>query len=62
MDEKELSLSELIDNETEARLNEMENSDYDFPEKITKTDVIFMAASFAVSLGLIILCMLEVIK
>lgn len=62
MNEKELSLEELIDNETEARLNEMESADYDFPKRITKADVIFMAGSFAVSLGLIILCMLGVIK
>lgn len=62
MDEKELSLEELINSETEKRLKEMESPDYEFPEKITKTDVIFMVASFAVSLVLIILCMLEVIQ
>ncbi|MCM1400219.1 MAG: hypothetical protein NC225_12145 [Clostridium sp.] len=61
-DEQELSLEELIASETEKRLNEMEQPDYEFPKKINKADVIVMIAGFLVSAVLIALCMTGVIQ
>lgn len=59
---QEQSIEELIYNETEKRLQEMEREDYEFPERINKTDYIIMAAGFIGSVILIILCMLGVIN
>lgn len=61
-EEKELSLEELISSETEKRLNEMEQPDYEFPKKINKVDVIIMIAGIIVSAVLIALCMTGVIQ
>jgi len=48
--------------ETEKRLNQMEQTDYDFPKKITKMDVALIAGMISVSILLIGLCMIGVIK
>lgn len=56
------TMEEALYRETEKRLNEMEDSRYEFPEKITSTDVIVIAAMAAVCILLIFLCMAGVIK
>ena len=56
------SIEELIYNETEHRLAIMEKSDYEFPKKITKVDVIAIIASIVICLLLIVLCMMGVIQ
>ena len=48
--------------ETEKRLNQMEQKDYDFPKKITKIDVVLIAGMISVSILLIGLCMIGAIK
>ena len=53
----QVSIGELIDQETERRLEIMEREDYEFPARIGKGDVIAIVASIAVSLGLIVCCM-----
>lgn len=57
----QVSIGELIDQETERRLEIMEREDYEFPARIGKGDVIATVASIAVSLGLIVCCMTGVI-
>lgn len=59
--EKELSLDELITEETTKRLDEMASADYEFPKRITRWDVVWMAVGVAVSAILIALCMTGVI-
>lgn len=58
---KEQSLDELIDSETEKRLNEMEQPGYEFPARIGRADVAAIIGLVAVSLILIVLCMTGVI-
>ena len=57
----QVSIGELLDQETERRLEIMEREDYEFPARIGKGDVISIVASVAVSLGLIACCMMGVI-
>ncbi|MBO4289448.1 MAG: hypothetical protein J5865_05020 [Lachnospiraceae bacterium] len=57
----EKSIEELIYEETDQRLKEMASPDYEFPKKADKWDWIGIAASCAVCLLLIILCMTGVI-
>lgn len=59
--EKELSLDELITEETTKRLDEMASADYAFPKRITRWDVVWMVVGVAVSAILIALCMTGVI-
>lgn len=59
--EKEISLDELIAEETTKRLEEMASPDYEFPKKITRWDVVWMIVGVAVSTILIALCMTGVI-
>ncbi len=59
---EQVSIEELIDSETEKRLEEMGRDDYEFPPRITRGDVIAMALCLAGSLILVALCMLGVIK
>ena len=56
------SIEELIYSETQERLATMESSDYVFPAKIGKGDVIGIVGGIVVSALLIVLCMLGVIK
>lgn len=58
---EELSLEELIMDETSKRLNEMGKPDYEFPAKIGRSDVIAMLVGGGISVVLIILCMIGVI-
>ncbi len=62
MENKNQTIDELIQEETENRLAEMASPDYEFPKKITKNDVIAMIALAVGSLVLIGLCMIGVIK
>ena len=57
----EKSIEELIYDETEQRLKEMASEDYVFPPKADKKDVAAIVALAAVSIGLIVLCMMGVI-
>jgi sensor c-di-GMP phosphodiesterase-like protein len=59
---KNQSIEELIYNETKNRLAIMEKPDYEFPESITKVDVIAIVAGIVISLLLIALCMMGVIQ
>ncbi len=60
--EKELSLDELITEETTKRLDEMASGNYEFPKRITRWDVVWMVVSVVVSAILIALCMTGVIS
>ena len=60
--ENEISLEELISEETAKRLDEMSAPDYEFPKKITRWDVVWMVVGVAVSTILIALCMTGVIS
>lgn len=60
--DNEVSIEQMIYDETEKRLAEMQKPDYVFPKKITKADIIGIAISVAVSVVLIVLCMVGVIK
>ena len=60
--DNEISIEQMIYDETEKRLAEMQKPDYVFPKKITKADIIGIICSVAVSLVLIVLCMAGVIK
>ena len=61
MEEKE-SIEELIYQETDRRLQEMQSDTYEFPKKMTKTDYILITAAVLVCVGLIVACMLGVIR
>lgn len=56
-----ISIEQLIYEETEQRLKEMQAPDYQFPERIGKADVAAIVAAAALSLSMIILCMTGVI-
>ena len=56
------NLEELIYEETKKRLDIMESKEYEFPEKISKTDSYIIIILIILSLLLIVLCMVEVIK
>lgn len=56
------SIEQLIYEETDSRLQEMQSESYEFPERITRIDVVWMLISIATSAVLIVLCMLGVIK
>lgn len=58
---KELSIEELLYTETEKRLEEMQKSDYVFPEKMGKGDFIAIGVMAVASLTLVILCLTGVI-
>lgn len=60
--ENEISLEELIVEETTKRLDEMASADYEFPKRITRWDVVWMVVGVAVSAILIALCMTGVIS
>lgn len=54
-------IERIIEEETEARLTEMEQPGYVFPETIDKRDWTAIVVAIAVSLVLIGLCMVGVI-
>lgn len=60
--DNEVSIEQMIYDETEKRLAVMESPDYVFPKKITKADIIGIVSSVVVSIVLIVLCMIGVIK
>lgn len=60
--EQKISLDELITEETTKRLDEMASPDYEFPEKITRWDVVWMVVGVVASAILIALCMTGVIS
>ncbi len=55
------SIEKVIYDETKKRLEIMEKDDYEFPKQIGRGDVIAIVGAVAVSLVLIILCMMGVI-
>lgn len=59
---KDGTLERLIMEETAKRLQEMSQPDYSFPKRITRLDVLAMVGLVAVSLFLIILCVVGVIE
>lgn len=59
--DNEVSIEQMIYDETEKRLAVMSAPDYEFPKKITKADIIGISVSVAVSFVLIVLCMVGVI-
>jgi len=59
---KNSEIEELIYEETEKRLEEMQDPAYEYPKRITKGDVIGIISLIVVSLTLIISCMMGVIK
>lgn len=52
------SIEQLIYEETERRLEIMQSDTYEFPKKMTRVDYGIIIASVAVSLVLIVTCML----
>lgn len=60
--DNEVSIEQMIYEETEKRLAEMQKPDYVFPKKITKFDVIGIISSVAISLVFVVFCMVGVIK
>lgn len=56
-----ISIEELIYQETEQRLKEMAAPDYPFPPKVDKRDVVGILAAIGLSLVMIALCMTGVI-
>ncbi len=61
MEKEKVDIGSLIDQETERRLQIMEESSYEWPQKAGKGDVIAIVAAVAVCLLLIIGCMTGVI-
>lgn len=61
MSTEEQSIEKLIQQETEKRIEEMEDASYQFPTKITGGDVIGIIGSVTICLILIVLCMTGVI-
>lgn len=55
------SLEQLIYDETEKRLNEMEQPDYEFPKRMSKADYAVIVGAIVVCTLLIALCMVGVI-
>jgi len=60
--DNEKSIEQMIYDETVKRFSVMESSDYQFPERISKVDVIGIICSVVCSFILIVLCMVGVIK
>jgi hypothetical protein len=58
--EKE-SIGQLIDEETERRLDIMGSPAYEFPARIGTIDIVLIIAGILVSMFLIVLCMTGVI-
>lgn len=56
------SIMEEMYLETERRLKQMEEKEYEFPERIRKVDIMAIIAMIAVSGLLIALCMTGVIR
>lgn len=56
------SIEKLIYEETEKRLQAMEQPDYKFPETINTADIIGIVVGIAGSITLIVLCMMGVIS
>ena len=61
MSNDEQSIESLIQEETEKRIETMEDKSYTFPETIRKGDIIGIIVCIAVCLLLILLCMTGVI-
>lgn len=57
----EESIEKVIYDETDKRLKEMADSEYQFPKKADYKDVILMVALAGVSCLLIVLCLMGVI-
>lgn len=55
---QEGGIEQLIYEETERRLEIMQSDSYEFPKKMTRVDYGIIIASVAVSLVLIVTCML----
>jgi len=55
-------IEELIERETEKRLDVMQKPGYIFPKRASRADYIAIVISIAVCLLLIVLCMTEVIR
>ena len=58
---EKVDIGKLIDEETEKRLDLMQNPDYVFPKKAGKGDVIAIVVSIMICAALIIGCMTGVI-
>ncbi|MCI8514217.1 MAG: hypothetical protein HFI93_06255 [Lachnospiraceae bacterium] len=56
------SIERILYSETEKRLNLMEQADYEFPERIAKSDAAMIIGSVALCVILIALCMTGVIR
>ena len=57
----EQSIEDLIYEETDKRLKEMADPDYQFPKRFSKIDYVLIIAMCCVCLALIIFCMTGVI-
>lgn len=60
-EEREDDIGDLIYAETEKRLDEMEQPDYEWPARIGKVDWMLIIAGIVVSIVFIVLCMTGVI-
>lgn len=61
MSKEKIDIGKLIDEETERRLQIMQEPDYEWPTKAGKGNVVAIISSILVCLVLILLCMMEVI-
>ena len=59
---EEISIEKLIADETENRLNMMEQEDYPFPKRFSKADYTWVVIGVGVNLLLVILAMSGVIQ
>lgn len=58
----EESIDKLIYEETDKRLKEMANPNYQFPKRINQFDIWLMCIMAGICLVLIVLCLMGVIK
>lgn len=61
MARKSVDIGRIIDEETEKRLVEMQDPNYEWPEKADKKDAIAIVLLIVICIVLIVLCMTGVI-
>lgn len=61
MSKEKVNIGKIIDEETERRLQIMQESDYEWPAKAGKGDIAVIISSIVVCIVLILLCIMGVI-
>ena len=60
MAKEKVDIGKIIDEETERRLEAMQDSSYSWPKKATKWDAVAIVGTILVCLALILWCVVEV--